>query len=366
MNSFGHNIKCTFFGESHGEFLGIVIEGLPPGLKINTELIDFNLSKRRPKTQISTSRVEDDQYRIVSGVENFYTTGAALTFLIPNSNIISKDYQKTEFVPRPSHADYTAYVKYQGFNTKVGGGIFSGRITALWIIIGSICQQLLENKDIYVTSHIKSMKDIYDESFSSIDKKLCKRLNKEVFPLLNQNIEQDFISYILSYSQKGDSLGGVIETAVINHGIGLGEPLFLSVESYLSYLIFSIPSVKGIEFGLGFDFARNTGSESNDSYSILNNSIKLNSNNNGGILGGITNGEPIILRTVIKPTPSISKPQKSIDLMTMKDKELKIEGRHDPQIVSRAIHVINSVVNFAMLDLLLFNHPFEWFQSCMD
>ena len=357
MNHIGNNIKLTFFGESHGEFLGIVIDQLPSGIKIDTDLIDFNLKKRRPKNNnISTSRIEKDEYKIVSGFYNGYTTGGALTFLVPNENTNSKSYKNIETIPRPSHADYPASIKYNNYNIKSGGGFFSGRLTVLWTIIGSIAQQILENKNIIVSSHIYSIKDIFDDSFNlnKINENVCKTLNKDIFPVLNKNIKTKMIDLI--EKTENDSLGGIVESSIINLPIGLGEPLFLSIESYLSQLLFSVPAIKGIEFGKGFEITKILGSKANDEYIIKNEKITTLSNNNGGILGGLTTGRPVVLKCAIKPTPSITKKQKSINLKTKENTTLTIIGRHDPQIVSRIIHVINSVLNFAILDLLLFNN----------
>jgi len=363
MNNIGNNLKITFFGESHGEYLGVVIDQLPAGLKIDFDLLNLNLSKRRPKDSISTKRVETDDYKIVSGFYNGFTTGAALTFLIPNKNVKTNDYENLNQIPRPSHADYPAYVKYHNFNDKAGGGIFSGRLTVLWVIVGSICQQILESKNIYVGSHIESIKNVYDNSFdkNNIESAEIKSLNNDYFPLINPDIKEKMYETIKKAENIKDSVGGTIESAVINLPIGVGEPLFLSVESYLSSLLFSIPSIKGIEFGDGFNLARMCGSEANDQYEYNDGKITTITNNNGGILGGLSTGRPIIIRLAIKPTSSIGISQNSIDLKTKENVKLTIEGRHDPQIVSRAIHVVNSVINFAILDLLLFENKQDWF-----
>ncbi|MCF7923934.1 MAG: chorismate synthase [Candidatus Izimaplasma sp.] len=359
MNNIGNNIKITFFGESHGEYLGIVIDQLPAGLKIDTELLDFNLTKRRPKKNISTPRIEKDNYKIVSGFHNGYTTGGALTFLVPNENVQSKSYQSTENIPRPSHADYPASIKYKNFNVKSGGGFFSGRLTVLWTIIGSISQQILEKKNIFIGSHINSIKNIYDNNFelNNISSDVCKSLNEDIFPVLNKKIKTEMLNLIKE--TKNDSLGGTIESAIVNLPIGIGEPLFLSVESYLSQLLFSVPAIKGIEFGKGFEITKMYGSNANDEYTIKENNITTLSNNNGGLLGGLSTGRPVVLRCAIKPTPSIAKKQHSVNLQTKENTELVVNGRHDPQIVSRIVHVINSVLNFAILDLLLFENK-DW------
>jgi len=356
MNTIGHNIKITFFGESHGPYVGIVIDNLPAGLLIDQELIKFNLTKRRPVKNINTTRVETDDYQIISGFFNERTTGGALTVLVKNSNTLSGDYKNLDVVPRPSHADYPAYVKYKGFNDYRGGGFFSGRLTALWMIIGAISEQILAKYNIIVGSHIYQMKNIKDDSFklNENNKKQLNKLNKSIFPLIDEKKNEIMQQLIINAKKDLNSVGGIVESKIINVPVGLGEPYFLSVESYLSQLIFSVPAVKGIEFGRGFEFANHFGSEVNDQYEMVNNKVGVLSNNNGGILGGLATGNPIVLRVAIKPTSSISKKQKSVDLDKLENTELIIKGRHDPQIVSRATHVINSVLNFGILDLLMF------------
>jgi len=356
MNTIGHNLKITFFGESHGSYIGVVIDNLPPGLLIDEELIKFNLTKRRPVKNINTTRVETDNFQIISGFFNGFTTGGALTVLVKNSNTLSGDYKNLDHAPRPSHADYPAYIKYKGFNDYRGGGFFSGRLTALWMIIGAISEQILSKYNIVVGSHILQIKDVKDTSFkmNEINKKQLNKLNKLIFPIIDEKKHEKMEEIIINAKKNLDSVGGVVESKIINAPIGLGEPYFLSVESYLSQLLFSVPAVKAIEFGKGFEFSNHFGSEMNDQYEVVNKKISLLSNNNGGILGGLTTGAPIVLRVAVKPTSSISRKQQSVDLNRLENTELIIKGRHDPQIVSRATHVINSVLNFGILDLLMF------------
>ncbi len=358
MNTIGQNIKITFFGESHGTHIGIVIDNLPSGLKIDEDLIKFNLSKRRPAENISTTRVEKDNYQIISGFYNGFTTGGALTFLIENKSTHSGDYKNLNQTPRPSHSDYPASIKYNGFNDFRGGGFFSGRLTALWIIIGSISEQILKKHNILVGSHIYSLKNLEDEPFNmnETNQKQLKQLNLDNFPVINSETKSKMLDLIEKTKTDQDSIGGIIESKVINLPVGLGEPYFLSVESYISQLLFSIPAIKGVEFGKGFDITKNNASEVNDEYVINNKKVSTTSNNNGGILGGLTNGRPIIIKTAVKPTPSIAKAQNTVNLDTLKETKLKIVGRHDPQIVSRVIHVVNAVLYFACLDFLLFNN----------
>lgn len=356
MNTIGHNIKLTFFGESHGPYIGVVIDNLPAGLEINEDLIRFNLLKRRPAKGINTTRVEEDHYQFVSGVFNGKTTGAALTVLIENKNTISNDYKNLNVTPRPSHADYPAYIKYKGNNDYRGGGFFSGRLTALWMVVGAISEQLLEKHSISIGSHLFSLKDIHDIPFEDNVNNVeqIKQLNQKLFPVLDDSKEEEMVNLILKTKKNLDSLGGIVESKIVNVPVGLGEPYFLSVESYISQLLFSVPAVKAVEFGKGFEITKHYGSEMNDQYEIQDGKITTLSNNNGGILGGLTTGRPIILRTAFKPTSSIAKTQKSVDLDEMSNVDLIVKGRHDPQIVSRGTHVVNAVLNYAILDLLLF------------
>lgn len=357
MNTIGHNIKITFFGESHGTHIGLVIDQLPAGIPVDEDLIKFNLSKRRPHSDISTPRQEKDAYQIISGVFNGYTTGGALTLVIENKDVRSRDYKNLNATPRPSHSDYPAAVKYRGFNDFRGGGFFSGRMTALWVITGSIAQQILENEGIYVGSHIYKMKDVSDQPFDPTNDEIdvLKRLNKDTFPLINPDVKENMLTLIQNAKANLDSVGGIVESKAVALPVGLGEPYFYSVESYLSQLMFSIPAVKGVSFGDGFDISESFGSEVNDAYRYANGEVKTTSNHNGGILGGLTNGSPLLMKVAFKPTSSIGKKQKTVDLKTKENSDLSIEGRHDPQIVSRAVHVVNCVLNFALLDLLLFN-----------
>ncbi|MBU0997535.1 MAG: chorismate synthase [Firmicutes bacterium] len=354
MNTYGQNIKITLFGESHGEYLGITIDGLGSGIQINHQIIKDALTKRRPKSIYSTSRSEADEYNIISGVYEGKTTGAPLTFLISNQNTISSDYSTLKNTPRPSHADYPAHIRYDGFNDPRGGGIFSGRITALIVIIGALAKQILNEKGIYIGSHIKSLHNIEDESFDSIDinKSLIQNLEKEDFPLINKQVEISMKEEILKAKETENSVGGIVESAIINLPAGVGDPLFLSIESQLSSLLFSIPSIKGVEFGDGFKISSLTGSEANDSYYYVNNKIQTRTNHNGGILGGLSTGMPIIIRAAVKPTPSIGIRQSTVDLSLKQDTFLEIKGRHDPAIVNRVVHVINSALYFGVLDIL--------------
>lgn len=357
MNSVGKNIIIHFFGESHGDYIGVTIDQIIPGIKIDHKLIQSYLRRRRPISDINTSRVEEDSYEIISGIKEGITTGAPLTVLIKNQNHLKNEYLNLNITPRPSHSDLPAYIKFKGYNDYHGGGMFSGRLTALWMIVGAISEQILVNKNIYVGSHIYQACEIYDDPFETtkITKELLYSIKNNPIPLINHEVKDQLLKLIKQTKEEHDSLGGVIESAAINLPIGLGNPLFHSVESYLSYLLFSIPSVKGVEFGDGFHFAKMKGSTSNDEYQYENSQIKTKSNHNGGVVGGMTNGQPLIVRTVFKPISSIGKQQNTINLENKTNTMIKIDGRHDVQILTRVPVIVDSVINFAILDLLMEN-----------
>lgn len=354
-NNFGTNISMTIFGESHGPCIGITLDGLPAGFKINLERIKEDMEKRKAKGSISTQRHEDDEVEIVSGFFNGYTTGTALTILIQNKNTQSKDYSDIQYRLRPGHADFSAYEKYHGFQDYRGGGHFSGRLTAPIVAAGSICRQILETKNILIGSHIEQLYALHDAPFSNnIDelKKQIQTLNKKEFATLDEQVAQNMEQAILEAKNEQDSIGGILESAIINLPAGIGEPFFDSIESILAHLLFSIPAVKGVSFGAGFQMASKKGSEANDAF-IMNDTIQTKTNNNGGINGGISNGMPIIIHTCIKPTPSIYKTQKTVDYKTKESQTLNIKGRHDPCILHRARIVVDSMIAFGILDLLM-------------
>lgn len=357
-NNFGTNISMTIFGESHGPCIGITLDGLPAGFKINLERIKEDMEKRKAKGSISTQRHEDDEVEIVSGFFNGYTTGTALTILIQNKNTQSKDYSDIQYRLRPGHADFSAYEKYHGFQDYRGGGHFSGRLTAPIVAAGSICRQILETKNILIGSHIEQLYALHDAPFSNnIDelKKQIQTLNKKEFATLDEQVAQNMEQAILEAKNEQDSIGGILESAIINLPAGMGEPFFDSIESILAHLLFSIPAVKGVSFGAGFQMASKKGSEANDAF-IMNDTIQTKTNNNGGINGGISNGMPIIIHTCIKPTPSIYKAQETVDYKTKESQTLNIKGRHDPCILHRARIVVDSMIAFGILDLLMSNN----------
>lgn len=359
----GNKIKISLFGESHGEAIGVVINNLPPGIQLNFDYIKEQMNRRKPgRKEISTSRIEGDEYQILSGYFEGRTTGSPLCAIIYNENAKSKDYSILKDKMRPGHSDYPAFIKYQGFNDYRGGGHFSGRITAPLLFAGAIAMQLLEGKDIYIGSRIKSIFNIEDNGIRGIDKNLLDRLKGMEFPVINSEKSKEMKNTILHAKEKGNSVGGIVETYILNLGAGYGEPFFDSVESRLSHMIFSIPAVKGIEFGLGFDITRIYGSQAKDEYVIQDDKIYTKSNNNGGILGGITNGMPIVFRTAIKPTPSIYLEQETINIKDRKNVSLQIQGRHDPCIVPRVLPVIEGAAALVVLDLILEREGELWIE----
>lgn len=350
-NTIGDNLTLTLFGESHGEYIGAVLDGMASGIKVDNDFISYQLSKRRPQNKIETARVEADDYHIVSGVFNGYTTGAPLCILIPNQNIKSKDYDALKQVARPSHADYVAYVKYHGFNDYRGGGHFSGRLTAPIVAIGSILIKVLEKKNIYIGTHILKCGEVEDSSFEGNIEEIIQ-LNNKSFPVLD-DLEESMRKSIAKCAEEGDSIGGILQTEIVGLPVGLGDPWFSSVEGKLANAMFSIGGVKGIEFGLGFGFGKTIGSKANDSFYVDGDTIKTKTNNNGGINGGITNGMPVVFNTAVKPTPSISKPQETVDFVEKQDVTLSVKGRHDPAIIRRMAVVIDSMTALMIADLLV-------------
>lgn len=350
-NTFGCSVAVTLFGESHGEYIGAVIDGLAPGIKIDREYIANMLTLRRPDGKISTPRKEADNFKIVSGVVNDTATGTPITVLIPNENVKSGDYAEMKTVARPSHADYTAECKYHGYQDSRGGGHFSGRITAALVAAGAICKCALEQKGIFIGTHVKKCAGISDRDFADVPNDInC--LSQKTFAVLDEASGEKMREAILAAASGGDSVGGVLETAIIGVPEGVGEPWFDTVESMLSHMMFSIPAVKGIEFGAGFAICDMLGSEANDPIRMDGGRAVTVTNNNGGINGGITNGMPIVFRTAVKPTPTIFKPQETIDFKAMTNATLEPKGRHDPAIVHRARVVQDAAAAIVLCDAL--------------
>lgn len=354
-NSIGNQLTISLFGESHGDAIGVVIDGLAPGISLDMDFIQGMMEKRKAKGRISTQRKEADELHIVSGYFNGYTTGTPLTILINNTNTRSGDYEKTKNRLRPSHADYTADVKYLGYQDYRGGGHFSGRLTAPLVAAGAIAMQILRDKGIQIATHIQQCNRIEEPRFSQNMDQLTKEIqliNEREFPVISEDKGKEMVALIEEAASNGDSVGGILESVILNMPAGIGEPMFDSIESRLSHLLFSVPAVKGVEFGLGFGFSDLYGSEANDAL-YYENGVKTRTNHNGGINGGISNGMPIVLRTVVKPTPSIYKEQDTVDRETHEAVKLNIEGRHDPAIIHRARVVVDSVLALGLLDLMM-------------
>ena len=349
-NTFGQSVSVTLFGESHGAEIGAVLDGLAAGIPVDEAFIRHQLSLRRPaRDGLSTPRVEADEFRIVSGVFEGKTTGTPLCILIPNGNTKSKDYPRG--IARPGHADYTAECKYHGFQDYRGGGHFSGRITAALVAAGAIAISALRMNGILIGTHISELSEVKDRAFQNLEADL-ERLNDLTFPVLDDAVAEEMKQRIRDAASECDSVGGVLETAVTGFPAGVGEPWFDTVESVLSHGLFSIPAVKGVEFGEGFGFARLKGSQANDPMRMENGKVVTVTNRNGGINGGITNGMPITFRCAVKPTPSIAKMQDSVDLERMENVSLSVHGRHDPAVIHRARVVVDSVTALTLCDLL--------------
>ena len=357
MSSYlGKNLHVSIFGQSHSEAIGVTVDGLPAGERVDLEELDRFLQRRAPgHTDTSTPRKEADKPRILCGLVEGVTCGAPLAAVIENTNTRSKDYDKLKDVPRPGHADYTAQVRYGGFQDVRGGGHFSGRLTAPLCIAGGIAVQILARRGIQVAAHILSMEEVNDRPFDPMGEQgeTLDRVRRAPFPVLEQKAGERMRKTILEAREQRDSVGGVVECMVTGLPAGVGDPMFGGMESRLASVLFGIPAVKGVEFGSGFGAARMQGSEHNDTFAIADGKVVARSNHAGGILGGITSGMPILFRCAFKPTPSISKEQDSVSLSRMEPEKLVVEGRHDPCIVPRAVPVVEAAAALVVLDALL-------------
>lgn len=355
MSSYGKNIKLTVFGESHGEAIGAVLDGVDAGYKIDMDKVLVQMSRRAPgKDKTATPRVEKDFPNVKSGILNGVTTGAPIACVIENTNTKSSDYSNLMSTPRPGHSDYTAYVKYNGNNDIRGGGHFSGRLTAPIVFAGAVLRQILEQRGIKIAAHISSIADVEDSGFNPVEVSgsLIDELNVSNFPLIDKSKEEKMRSAVESARSDGDSVGGTIECIIKGMPVGVGGPLFDGIEGELSKAVFGIPAVKGIEFGSGFSGASQRGSFNNDAFEFKGGKVVTKTNNCGGILGGISSGMPIVFKAAIKPTPSISKEQESVNLQTGENTTLSVKGRHDPCIVPRAVPVVEAVAAIVIFDLL--------------
>ena len=353
--SFGEKFRLTVFGQSHSKAIGAVIDGIPAGVRLNEEKIKALLARRAPgKNAYSTKRREADEYEILSGVVDGITCGAPLCAVIYNTDAHSEDYEKLKSLPRPSHSDYAAYMKHHGFNDVRGGGNFSGRMTAPLCFAGAVAMQMLESSGISFGAHIKSIAGIEDKSFSPVDVSAAELedVKKKDFPVLDDEAGERMKAEIEKARSELDSVGGVIECAVAGLPAGIGEPMFDGIENVISRAVFAVPAVKGIEFGLGFASSELRGSENNDPFTVSDGRVLTETNNSGGILGGITSGMPVIFRAAVKPTPSVGVEQSTVDLATGSPARLVTGGRHDPCIVHRAVPCIEAAAALAIINIL--------------
>ena len=368
-NTFGSDLSLTIFGESHGRAIGAVLDGMAAGLPVDETFLAACMDKRRARGDgLSTPRVEADTVQLLSGVVNGRTTGTAIALMIENTNTRSGDYAKTADLLRPGHADYTAYAKYHGFQDARGGGHFSGRVTAALVAGGAIVLSALHRAGIDITTHIAECAGIADTRFAQDD---AAQLSAQVealaskpegFAVLDETVEEPMKAAIRAAGADGDSVGGMLETAILGLPAGIGEPYFDSVESEIAHLVFSVPAVKGIEFGTGFGFADLKGSEANDAFRMKGDSVVTATNHNAGINGGITNGMPVVFRTAVKQTPSIYKEQETVDYIAKQDAPLSIQGRHDPCIVPRAAIVQTCAAALAVGDLMTARYGTAWME----
>ena len=354
--STGKKLKISIFGQSHSEAMGVVIEGLPAGEDIDMEQVGRFMSRRAPgKDKWSTTRKEADLPEILSGLTDGKTCGAPLCAVIRNTNQRSRDYDTIRKQPRPSHADFTAWVRYHGFNDIRGGGQFSGRLTAPLCFAGAVCLQILQRRGIEIGAHIAEIAGVQDVSFNELGEtpERLHEAGEKIFPVLDDNAGAQMREKIEEARMELDSVGGIVECEAIGFPAGLGEPMFDGLENRIAHVVFGIPAVKGVEFGSGFGAARMRGSENNDPFFYEGQTVKTKTNHHGGSLGGISSGMPVVFRAAFKPTPSIGRMQDSINLETGKNISYQIEGRHDPCVVPRAVPCVEAAAAVALLDLLL-------------
>ncbi len=356
-SAWGNQLKISIFGESHGQGIGAVIDGFPAGFTFDQEFLAKEMSRRTPgQSTLTTSRREEDKPVILSGTLDGTTTGAPICIMIPNTDTRSKDYENLRTVPRPGHSDYTGQLRYRGHNDVRGGGHFSGRLTAPLVFAGALCKDFLRKKHLVeIGSHIYRVGPVEDQPFDlvTVDRELLLRLQGARLPLIDPSAEKRITELVETVRGEQDSIGGVIECAVVGVSKGIGSPMFQNVESRIASILYGVPAVKGVEFGTGFALSSMRGSEANDCYICENNTVRTRTNHNGGITGGITTGMPVILRAAIKPTPSIARRQTTINVATGMEEELQIRGRHDPCIAMRAHVVVEAAVAVAVMDLYL-------------
>ncbi|MBR7123236.1 MAG: chorismate synthase [Oscillospiraceae bacterium] len=353
-STYGEKLKLSVFGQSHGPAIGMNLDGIPAGLPVDMDELLMFLARRAPgQNAYSTPRREKDHPEFLAGIVNGYTCGAPITAIIRNENTRSADYENLKDCPRPGHADYTAHIKYNGYQDAAGGGHFSGRLTAPICIAGGLCKQWLSQKGIKISAHISVLAGITDDpvALDWVNPDLSKI--RSDFPVINPAAGQKMRDAIEQARNDTDSVGGIIECIITGLPVGLGEPMFGGMESKIAQIIYGIPAVKGLDFGSGFSGSYLRGSQNNDAFTIVDGKISTVTNYAGGILGGITNGMPLVFNVAIKPTPSISKPQQSISISQGMEQELVIKGRHDPCIVPRAVPVVEAAAAIAVMDAML-------------
>lgn len=356
-STYGERIKLSIFGQSHGAAIGMTLDGVPAGLPVDMDKLQQFLNRRAPgQNDFSTPRREEDAPEFLSGIVDGHTCGAPIAAIIHNSNTRSGDYANLADCPRPGHADYTAQIKYGGFQDAAGGGHFSGRLTAPLCIAGGLCKQWLEKIGIQIGAHISVIAGVADDplylDWTNPD---LSSIGTD-FPVINPEAGERMRQEIAKAKADGDSVGGIIECIVTGLPAGIGDPMFGGMESRIAQIVYGIPAVKGLDFGSGFSGSYLRGSQNNDGYTVIDGAVRTVTNNSGGILGGITNGMPLVFQTAIKPTPSISRPQASISLSRMEAQELIVKGRHDPCIVPRAVPVIEAAAAIAVYDAYLCSH----------
>lgn len=353
-STYGEHLKLSIFGQSHGPAVGMTLDGIPAGYHVDFEKLQRFLNRRAPgQNAWSTPRKEADAPEFLGGILDGFTCGAPIAAVIRSSNTRSGDYANLADCPRPGHADYTAQVKYGGFQDASGGGHFSGRLTAPLCIAGGLCKQWLEEMGIQVSAHIFSIGTATDAPMDEVNPQI-ERIGTD-FPVLDAAAGESMRQVIAAARAQGDSVGGVVECVVTGLPVGVGEPMFGGLEGKIAQMVYGIPAVKGLEFGAGFAAARMLGSEHNDEFIMEEGRVRTRTNHAGGILGGISNGMPLIFRTAFKPTPSIARPQQSISLSREEEQVLEIKGRHDPCIVPRAVPVVEAAAAVAIFDLILGN-----------
>ena len=353
-STYGENLKLSIFGQSHGPAIGLTLDGIPAGLPVDADLLQVFLNRRAPgQNDWSTPRREEDRPEFLSGILDGFTCGAPIAAVIYNKNTRSGDYANLKDCPRPGHADYTAQIKYGGFQDAAGGGHFSGRLTAPLCIAGGLCKQWLEEMGIRINARISALAGIEDAPLDPIRPE-TNRIGAD-FPVIDSEAGARMREAIAAARAEGDSVGGIVECVITGLPGGLGEPMFGGVESRIAQIVYGIPAVKGLEFGAGFSVSTLRGSQNNDAYTLEDGTLRTLTNHSGGILGGITSGMPVLFRAAIKPTPSISRPQQSISLSKEEIQTLIVKGRHDPCIVPRAVPVVEASAAIAIFDLILGN-----------